>query len=171
MSIPDLTTGAEQGKETRTMLDLPPQEKLDHAWRYFALHAGQRMSMFNYFLVLFGLAAAGLGGSLRAEGALRLAGGALGLTLTAISYTFYKLDQRTSFLCKHTERILRDLESSIPETRARVFVNEADDTVYAQAISGLWTYGKAFRLVFLVAGIVGLGGAGLAGALFGGLLR
>jgi hypothetical protein len=31
------------------------KEMMDHAWRYFELHASQRMSLFNFFLVLAAL--------------------------------------------------------------------------------------------------------------------
>jgi hypothetical protein len=33
---------------------------LTHAWRYFELHANQRMSVFNFFLALSGVVSAGL---------------------------------------------------------------------------------------------------------------
>ena len=33
---------------------------LEHAWRYFALHAEQRMTVFNFFVASAGLALTGL---------------------------------------------------------------------------------------------------------------
>ena len=32
----------------------------EHSWRYFEVHAGQRITVFNYFLVASGAIAAGL---------------------------------------------------------------------------------------------------------------
>ena len=41
--------------------------KLDYAWRWFALHAKQRVTMFNYFLVASGILANAYGLLLREE--------------------------------------------------------------------------------------------------------
>lgn len=46
---------------------LSARDTLEHAWRYFALHAGQRMSLFNYFVLCFAFVSAGLAGCIRAE--------------------------------------------------------------------------------------------------------
>lgn len=34
---------------------------IEHAWKYFELHAQQRMTVFNFFLAIAGLVAAGIG--------------------------------------------------------------------------------------------------------------
>lgn len=74
-----------------------------HAWEYFALHAGQRMALFNYFTAFVGLLAAGIG-----VGFDRLPGAslALGLLLSLVSLTFAKLDARVSLLIKHAEKAI-----------------------------------------------------------------
>src|SRR5580704_16155126 len=59
--------------------ELTTQVMLEHAWRYFALHANQRMSLFNFFLVLAGLISAGLAACLQRTGSFQLLGVALGL--------------------------------------------------------------------------------------------
>jgi hypothetical protein len=139
------------------------QEMLDHAWRYFELHANQRMSLFNFFLVLSSFVAAGLGASLQLRGTLELMGVGLGVTLTTVSFTFWKLDQRTSFLIKHAERAVAEIESGFSLSTARLFSSEA--RVTARVVSScynpcrLWTYGSAFRFVFFVMGLVGIIGA------------
>jgi hypothetical protein len=146
------------------------KDALDHAWRYFELHADQRMSMFNYFLVLFGFVSAGLAGCLQASGVLRLVGVVLGLALAAIAFTFWKLDQRTAFLVKHAECALCSVERSVLPDGARLFGTEPSHTSQTQAMSArhraLWTYGTSFRFVFGLAAAVGLAGAALALALY-----
>jgi hypothetical protein len=138
-------------------------EMLDHAWRYFELHANQRMSLFNFFLVLSSFVAAGLGASLQLRGTLELMGVGLGVILATVSFTFWKLDQRTSFLIKHAERAVAEIESGFSVSTARLFSNEV--RVTARVVSKcynpcrLWTYGSAFRFVFLVMGLVGIIGA------------
>ena len=37
------------------------QRSMEHAWRYFELHAQQRMTVFNFYLAISGLLAAGIG--------------------------------------------------------------------------------------------------------------
>jgi ABC-type uncharacterized transport system permease subunit len=64
------------------------RDMLEHAWRYFALHAGQRMSIFNFFLVLSGIVAAGLAACLQRHGPFQLIGVALGVLLALVSFTF-----------------------------------------------------------------------------------
>lgn len=145
--------------------ELAPKDTLDHAWRYFALHAGQRMSMFNYFVIVFGVVSAGLAGCLRTEGKLRLLGVALGLALAVVSFVFWKLDQRTAFLIKHAEAALAEAEDAY-SVQAALFRREPQDTADAKMVAGMWTYGKSFRTVFFLGGGFGLAGAGLSLALF-----
>jgi hypothetical protein len=153
----------------------PPDATFEHVWRYFALHSGQRLAMFNYFTILFGFAGAGLAGCLRAEGALRLAGMGLGIALTFVSFTFWKLDQRTSFLIKHAELALQQLETSVFHDGIRLFSNEVEQSDVTRKVTHpvrrMWTYGESFRLVFMAGALVGLAGAGLSFALFNGWLK
>lgn len=145
--------------------EMSPQEMLNYAWQYFVLHAGQRMSLFNFFLILNGIALAGLAACVQRGGALDLLGALLGLLIALIAFVFWKLDQRVAFLLKHAERALSEAELSMPITSARLFSNERESTAAAQNRGShwtrMWTYGRAFRAVFAVTGIVGLVGSAL----------
>lgn len=136
---------------------------LDHAWRYFELHANQRIALFNFFIVLSSFVAAGLGASLQLRGAFELLGSVLGLLLAVVSFTFWKLDQRSSFLIRHAERAMAELENAFPVSVPRLFFNEVHLTAKAASYRyhprRLWTYGAAFRFVFWVMGLVGFFGA------------
>lgn len=141
----------------------PHPQMLEHLWRYFALHAGQRMSIFNFFLILASLVAAGLASCLQRNGPFQLFGALLGFTLALISFTFWKLDQRTSFLIKVAEEAIIELEGAFPIEASRIVSQEANRTKAAVS-SGfilwrLWTYGTALRVVFFAMGLVGFGGA------------
>jgi len=133
---------------------------LDHTWRYFELHANQRMYIFNFFLVLSGLVAAGLAASFEGKGPLLLIGVVLGLLLALVSFVFWKLDQRVSFLIKNAEIALVELEALFPELRLRLFTEEPRLTQEARSAASLlrrqWTYGHSFRFVFSIMGGVGL---------------
>jgi len=85
---------------------------LTHAGRYFELHANQRMSVFNFFLALSGVVSAGLAALVQGSAHLIFLGILLGLLLVLVSFIFWKLDQRVSFLIKHAEDALSELEEN-----------------------------------------------------------
>lgn len=126
------------------------KDSVEHAWRYFELHSGQRMSGFNFFMGVAGFALAGIGGCVAAA-ELRWIGTLLGLVLVLIAFVFYQLDQRTAFLIKHAESALITLEEALPET-ARVFGKEPDKTKAAK----VKTYGWCFRVTFGAFALLGM---------------
>lgn len=143
---------------------------LEHTWRYFELHANQRMSVFNFFVVMSGALAAGVAASLQGSPKLAGVGIVLGTLLPLVSFVFWKLDQRVSFLIKHAESALADIEASLPAKSARLFSLEPASTVAAkQNVSPWvrqWSYGRSFRLIFVVMALFGLCSAILAGLKF-----
>jgi hypothetical protein len=129
------------------------KDALDHAWRYFELHAGQRMASFNFFIVVGSLILTGFGGCL-ATPELKPLGVFLGATLSLTSLVFFFLDARTSFLIKHAEAAMVHLEAAAP-IGGRLVTSEQAVT----AKSRMPTYGFCFRTTFLMFGLVGLLGA------------
>jgi hypothetical protein len=137
------------------------KEMREHVWQYFTIHASQRMSMLNLFLILSGLVTAGLAACLQgAQGVLRLLGGVMGLFLAIVAFVFWKLDARAAFLVKHAEEAMIDLESPFPTKTAQLFALEKPKTAVSSA--RVWTYGRSLRVVFLVTGLTGLGGGVLS---------
>jgi hypothetical protein len=147
---------------------------LEHAWNYFELHANQRFPLFNFFLVLSGAIAVGLVATLQGNQRFSALGVALGLLLGLVSFVFWKLDQRVSFLIKHGESALSEIEQAFPAHTARLFLLEPQATKNAADRASWWTrhwtYGQAFRLVFVVMGLVGLAGSVLSALRFFGSL-
>lgn len=141
-------------------------EAIEHAWRYFQLHAGQRITVFNYFIVFSGLILTGLASTIQASPRLSSVGIILGLLLSFLSFVFWKLDQRTSFLIKHAEDLIKTIEPAA----ATLFLGEAARTEDAKKEKGLWTYGKVFRTIFLVLGLVGISGSVASGLRWSGIL-
>jgi len=139
---------------------------LAHAWAYFQLHAAQRITIFNYFVVFSGILATGLAAAIQAPPRLASVGVALGLLLALLSYLFWQLDRRTSFLVKHAEDAIKLQEPA----GARLMSDEVDKTRDAKKNDGLWTYGKVFRVIFCVMAIVGIGGAIVSGLRWAGCL-
>ncbi len=134
------------------------ERALDHAWGYFQLHANQRVTVFNYFVVFSGLLVTGMVAAGQTSPRFAFVGVVLGLLLCGLSYIFFRLDQRVSFLIKNSEDVIKKLEPST----AALFSDEVKLTSDAKG-QGLWTYGQAFRTMFFVMAVVGLLGAGFFG--------
>lgn len=147
--------------------DLMPNDKaMEHLWRFFALHAQQRVSVFNFFVVLAGVISAAIGGALQAGRPLSVVVIALGLLLPLLSFVFWRLDQRNSDLIKISERALRSAEMACLPDYARIFVREetagtptahADDRV----VQTSWTFRTSFRFIFVFMGVAGILASGL----------
>jgi hypothetical protein len=142
----------------------------EHAWRYFELHANQRISIFNYFLVVSGAIAAGLATTLQGTPRFASLGIVLGGLLVLVSFVFWKLDQRSSFLIKQAEMALTETESAFPVESSCLFMFEPRNTKATSASMSWWhrpwTFGKAFRIVFIVMAVFGISGAGLSALKF-----
>lgn len=133
---------------------------LEHAWRYFEMHAAQRITVFNFFVATSGLLIAGLVFALRAGKSASSLGIAAGLALMALSFIFWKLDHRVSSMIKVSESIISKIEeSAITDPSLRVITAEQKMTAGKTfTFFGNWTYGQAFRRIFTVVGIVGFVG-------------
>ncbi len=146
----------------------------DHAWRYFEIHAGQRMSMFNFFIVLAGFALAGIGATLQASQALSVIGIALGILLSLLSFVFWKLDQRAAFLVKHSETALKEIEEKLLPAAAHIFRDEPTALEIAcleqRPMRRVWTFGRSLRFAFGVMGFIGIAATLLSGLRVAGIV-
>lgn len=131
------------------------ERSFEHAWKYFELHAQQRMTVFNFFLAIAGLVAAGVGVALQQGGKFSQLVSLLGCFLILVSFIFWKLDQRVSTMIKQAESALCHLENVGLSTEASIFSKELL-VVKGKGISAVWTYGRCFRLSFLLVGIIGV---------------
>ena len=119
--------------------------------------------------------AAGLATTLQGTQRFSSLGVALGILLVLVSFVFWKLDQRVSFLIKHAECALAEVEQTLPAQSARLFLMEPNSTKAAVSTASWWsrhwTYGKAFRVVFLMMGIFGFAGTVLSALKFLGMVN
>jgi hypothetical protein len=143
-------------------------ELRDYAWKYFALHADQRIKTFNFFLILCTLIAGGLITILRDGGNIAL--GALpAFILTLLSFVFWRLDIRNKQLIHHSEEALMILEDDdrLPDcdntpNRLKLFRHEGHmtdkrrQTRLLRLFSTHYSYSTCFNLVFLIFGLSGL---------------
>jgi hypothetical protein len=86
--------------------------QFDYAWRWFAYHADQRLKMFNYMLVVFGIFAVGIVNTLDKHLPKVIAVG-LSVSAVILAIIFRLLDRRNRDLTWLGEDILRDLEPTV----------------------------------------------------------
>lgn len=133
-------------------------EKLasEHAWRYFELHAQQRIAVFNFYIAITGLLAAGIGFSLQQEGKYLYLCSILGFFMMFISIIFWKLDHRVSMLIKNSEIALQCLENNFQNPSFRILTKDKNDGDLNSSVLSNWSYGKCFRIAFIFVGNIGL---------------
>ncbi len=158
------------------MQSATPADMLDYAWKYFALHADQRIKTFNSFLVLCTLVTGGLIAVLKDADDPSFAT-PLALLLPFLSFVFWKLDQRSRQLVHHAEAALKRLESTCFDVSddpdgpnvLKVFSREESVTATLKArrnwnpFTKFFSYSTCFRAVFLAFGIAGIILAGILG--------
>lgn len=156
-------------------------EVFELAWKYFQQHASQRISFFNFFVVLASSMVALLVAALFQLKAYPI-GAAVGLMLAFISFIFWKVDERNKHLTKTGEHALKELESRygfLPKfddatadkgpAVLRIFTREEWATKKlreAQRGRPIWrrqlSLSRCLDLLFIVYGIAGCIGAALA---------
>ena len=131
---------------------------LYYAWDHFAYHAGQRQTVFNFFLLLIGGCVAAYSATMGESGAeYSYFRGFLGVVLAVASLVFWRLDQRNARLVKVSEDALKDLEAQIAKE-----INVSSIRLMTNAekkVSGfpfLESFGQIYGLIFAVSGLVGL---------------
>jgi hypothetical protein len=144
------------------------REARTYAWGYFALHADQRMKLFNFFLILSGLIL-GTFPAVRGMAAGAKVVALLPLLLVLTAFIFWRLEERTRRLVKNGEDALRFLDAQWPleqlpdKTPPYLRLFERDDYLM-EAVKGCWwakwlvpiSYADSFRIAYLMIGGVGL---------------
>lgn len=145
------------------------KEQRDYAWNYFQLHASQRMSSFNFFVVIAALLTTGMAATFKNDWDCHWLGAPLGVSLSVISYLFWKLDQRTRYLIKHAETALKTLETDwnkdVCRPHVALFSSEEERTSKLHdkwsIFPSRWhlTYSNCLSSVHCVFGFLGIFGA------------
>lgn len=131
------------------------ERSMEHAWKYFELHAQQRMTVFNFYLAISGLIAAGIGVSLQQGSRFLFLASLLGIFLSMVSFLFWQLDARISAMIKRAELALCYIEKSSLIQEVAIFSLD-DNAVRNKSFMSIWTYGKCFRVSFFAVGFIGL---------------
>jgi hypothetical protein len=84
----------------------------DYAWKYFSLHADQRLRTFNFFLAFSTLFLGGFVGLLKDYSEKKWIA-TLPLLLSILSFVFWKLDVRNRILVSNGESALKLIDESL----------------------------------------------------------
>ena len=85
--------------------------QFDYAWKWFAFHADQRVKMFNYMLVVFGIFAVGIANALdKSKGVPPIVAAGLCFVAAILAVIFARLDARNRDLVWFGEDVLMHLE-------------------------------------------------------------
>jgi hypothetical protein len=140
-----------------------------YAWDYFHYHASQRLTTFNFYIIICTLGATGYVAAIKEERTEPF-GIFMGLLLIVLSFIFWKLDLRNKQLIENAEDALKHLESETvlqetPESPhvLKIFTYEEAQTNRAKKKPKsfrLWkphySYSNCFNVIFFVFGALGL---------------
>ena len=141
---------------------------LYYAWDHFAYHAGQRQTVFNFFLLVIGGCIAAWSATIGEDGSeYSYFRSFLGVVLALASLVFWRLDQRNARLVKVSEDALKELEArmakdiDVPSIR---LMAKAEKNVSGFPFSKIESFGQIYGLIFAVSGMVGIAMAILSAA-------
>ncbi|HVT82197.1 MAG TPA: hypothetical protein VHM90_16260 [Phycisphaerae bacterium] len=146
----------------------PPQrdEFRRYAWDYFQFHASQRLSTFNFFVVLSVLLTSAAMTTFQEKFYLPCAGGFLGLMLAILSFVFWRMDQRNRQLLQNGTEALMHLDRTALYDQANpgeihpldLFRrDEANMRAQRGGILGPISYRSGMNAIFAIFGCIGLG--------------
>lgn len=135
----------------------------NHAWNYFALHAQQRMSAFQFFITLEIAVFGSVLLVLQFAKSHTAWFSVFGLIISLLSFVFWKIDQRTKELIEGAEKALMEIEEYLLRESALVsnLPFHADPQQNGKLttfplLGGRMSYSKSFGLIFFFSGILGL---------------
>ena len=134
-----------------------------NAWRHFAIHADQRLKMFQFYITI-STALFGAGIFLFRAGQNDVAIILLGLLALFFSFVFWKLDVRTSILVKNAEDAIKHLDESIdlpnidgePNPLKLFTRDDFRNSSPSRVHRFRFSYRRCFALVFVVIGCLGI---------------
>lgn len=137
---------------------LTDREWFDLAWKYFQQHSQQRMLHFNYFIVFSTILTSGLIATFQNNFSFFYIRLLIGSVQAFLSFFFAKLDERTNFLIKHAENVIKsyELNCAFP-----LFIKEETFTSIKVGAKGVWgismmTHGQLYRIAYKLFFMLGL---------------
>lgn len=140
------------------------KELREYAWKYFSIHAEQRLKTFHFFIILSTVVVGGLLTVAQRSGLIVYAS-VLAYLLSFLAFIFWKLDVRNKELIKHGEAALVSLENMMKiqcgddmSPEVMLFVHERCKTKKKKRFPAMsllpahMSYSDCFNAVFMVVG-------------------
>ena len=131
----------------------------DYAWKWFQLHAGQRQTVFQFFLAIIGAVLAGYFALLHAEPSSCVAR-FFGLLIMGLSFLFWRLDCRGSQLVKIAERYLKTGEEklalSMQLNEIKLVANADADKGGYRYLEWVHSFRQIYQYIFGLIALLGL---------------
>ena len=131
----------------------------EYAWQWFQYHAGQRQTVFRFYLVMIGVVSTGYVTSMTVTD-LRSVSFLFGLLLIVISILFWLLDERSVTLIKLAEDYLKKEEERLklilghPEIRITYRADKERDTRFFMV--WMYSFRRIYRIIFVLISMIGL---------------
>lgn len=104
------------------------KEIFNLAWNYFSLLAKQRVTYFNFFIVLISVITTAVITSFQRNLNIHIVGISLGLMECFFCFIFWKIDVRNKYLTKHTENAIKCFEVEYEHIELKIFTIEEEKT-------------------------------------------
>ena len=125
----------------------------EQAWKYFELHAKQRMTLFNFYITISTALIAGIGVLLNFKEIPILLIITLGVLMVIFSLVFWLLDSRTRFFIHLAEKVIREIEIDYSKDSYKILTIEEKES---NKLSMIFRYTIALRIVFILFMILGI---------------
>jgi ADP-ribose pyrophosphatase YjhB (NUDIX family) len=131
----------------------------EYARNWFQYHAGQRLAVFRFFLILFAVVAAGFGTSW-GNGHFEI-GAVLAFVLLLFTLYFWRLDERNLQLVKLAERYLAPAEERMlsllgrPQIRLTVEADKRDRKLLFVRLR-MYSFKETYRWIFCTIAVLGV---------------
>jgi hypothetical protein len=131
----------------------------EQAWKYFELHANQRLTIFNFYIALCSAITAGLVASYSKDFLHPIVRSLFSILLILFSFVFWKLDERVKLLIKNAEAALKFFEEQDSNQTLVTHVFRREEILTQEERAKRWhpSYAKCFGMVFSVFALVGAG--------------
>lgn len=127
-----------------------------YAWNYFAFHAQQRQTVFNFFIVLIGASLAAYAATIDKSSAARFHL-IIGCVLAASSFFFWRLDERSRRLIHLAEAPLKQMETRLAERTdfsSTIILTNSENKI-GGVFTRVETFSQIYRCAFALVGCVG----------------
>ena len=142
----------------RNALESAQEAAREMAWKWFEYHAGQRLSVFRFYLIIVAFISAGyVSAALKVEFTISCA---LAFILLVFSFLFYRLDCRTKNLVKVGEKYLKEEQERLfeligsKEIELVKMADEAKDSKYLCSFRQVNNFIFSFISIIAVAALL-----------------